>query len=127
MAGQGGNGIVAFRREKFVPKGGPAGGNGGNGGSVIFRVDAQLHTLQDIRYHRIYKAKRGNHGEGALRHGKNGEDITIKVPAGTVVKDRVTGQVIADLQLDGESVIAARGGWGGRGNAEFKTSLLMLI
>ncbi|MCF6238535.1 MAG: GTPase ObgE, partial [Candidatus Marinimicrobia bacterium] len=121
-AGQGGNGIVAFRREKCVPKGGPAGGNGGNGGSIIFTVDAQLHTLQDIRYHRIYKAKRGGHGEGSLRHGKKGLDIIIKVPAGTIVKDRETGQVLADLQVDGESVVAARGGWGGRGNAEFKAA-----
>ena len=121
-AGAGGNGIVAFRREKFVPKGGPAGGNGGTGGSVILKVNAQLHTLQDIRYHRIYKAKRGNHGEGSLRHGKNGEDIIIEVPAGTIVKDKATGQVLADLQVAGESVVAARGGWGGRGNAMFVSS-----
>ncbi len=119
VAGHGGDGCVAFRREKFVPKGGPAGGNGGNGGSVIFKVDIQLHTLQDIRYHRIYKAKRGRHGEGSLRHGKNGEDIIVHVPAGTIVKDRISGEILADLQLDGEAIVVARGGWGGRGNAKF--------
>ncbi len=120
-AGKGGDGIIAFRREKFVPKGGPAGGNGGHGGSIIVQVDAQLHTLQDIRYHRIYKAKRGKHGEGSLKHGKNGEDIFIKVPAGTIVKDFESGDIIADLQLDGESIVAAYGGRGGRGNGEFVT------
>jgi len=119
LGGHGGNGIVAFRREKFVPKGGPAGGNGGNGGSVILKVDQQLHTLQDIRYHRIYKAPRGRHGEGSLRHGKSGEDVIVRVPAGTIVKDLDTGEVLADLQQEGESIVAARGGWGGRGNAEF--------
>ncbi len=119
IPGKGGDGIVAFRREKFVPKGGPAGGNGGRGGSIILKVDTQLHTLQDIRYHRIYKAKRGRHGEGSLRHGKNGEDIIVKVPAGTIVKDLHNGEVIADLQIDGESIVAARGGRGGKGNAEY--------
>jgi len=119
ISGRGGDGIIAFRREKFVPKGGPAGGNGGRGGSIILKVDVQLHTLQDIRYHRIYKAKRGKHGEGSLRHGKNGEDIIVKVPAGTIVKDIISGEVVADLQLDGESIVVARGGRGGRGNAEF--------
>jgi len=119
VAGKGGDGCVAFRREKFVPKGGPAGGNGGNGGDVIIQANVQLHTLQDIRYHRIYKAPRGRHGEGSLRHGKSGESVVIKVPAGTVVKDSTSGEILADLQLDGERVVAARGGWGGRGNAEF--------
>ena len=121
QAGHGGNGIVAFRREKFVPKGGPAGGNGGSGGSIIIEVDEQLHTLQDIRYHRIYKAGRGRHGEGSLRHGKKGDDIVIRVPAGTIVKE-VRGAILADLQQEGESIIAARGGWGGRGNAKFVSS-----
>ena len=119
MAGHGGNGIVAFRREKFVPKGGPAGGNGGDGGDVIFKVDTNLHTLQDIRYHRIYKADRGRHGEGSLKHGKSGQSVIVKVPPGTVVKDIDSGEILADLQEDGESIIAARGGSGGRGNAEF--------
>ncbi|MCF7822949.1 MAG: GTPase ObgE [Candidatus Marinimicrobia bacterium] len=122
IAGHGGNGIVAFRREKFVPKGGPAGGNGGNGGSIILQADTQLHTLQDIRYHRIYKADRGRHGEGSLRQGKSGADVTIHVPAGTVVKDADTGEILADLIQAGESIVAARGGWGGRGNAEFVTA-----
>jgi len=105
IPGKGGDGIIAFRREKFVPKGGPAGGNGGRGGSIILKVDTQLHTLQDIRYHRIYKANRGKHGEGSLRHGKKGEDITVKVPAGTIVKDLHNGEVVADLQVNGESIL----------------------
>ncbi|MBT3253809.1 MAG: GTPase ObgE [Candidatus Marinimicrobia bacterium] len=121
IPGKGGDGIIAFRREKFVPKGGPAGGNGGRGGSIILKVDTQLHTLQDIRYHRIYKANRGKHGEGSLRHGKKGDDITVKVPAGTIVKDLHNGEVVADLQIDGESIVVAQGGRGGRGNAEFVT------
>ncbi len=121
IPGKGGDGIIAFRREKFVPKGGPAGGNGGRGGSIILKVDTQLHTLQDIRYHRIYKATRGKHGEGSLRHGKKGQDIVVKVPAGTIVKDLHNGEVVADLQIDGESIVVARGGRGGRGNAEFAT------
>jgi len=121
IPGKGGDGIIAFRREKFVPKGGPAGGNGGRGGSIILKVDTQLHTLQDIRYHRIYKATRGRHGEGSLRHGKKGEDIIVKVPAGTIVKDLHNGEVVADLQIDGESIVVSRGGRGGRGNAEFVT------
>ncbi len=122
IPGKGGDGIIAFRREKFVPKGGPSGGNGGKGGSIILQVDAQLHTLQDIRYHRIYKANRGKHGEGSLRHGKKGDDVTVKVPAGTIVKDLHNGEVVADLQIDGESIVVARGGRGGRGNAEFVTA-----
>ncbi|MCF7825332.1 MAG: GTPase ObgE [Candidatus Marinimicrobia bacterium] len=121
IPGKGGDGIIAFRREKFVPKGGPAGGNGGNGGSIIIKVDAQLHTLQDVRYHRIYKAGRGKHGEGSLRQGKQGEDVIVKVPAGTIVKDLYNGEVLADLQIDGESIVVAHGGRGGRGNAEFVT------
>ena len=121
IPGKGGDGIIAFRREKFVPKGGPSGGNGGRGGSIILKVDAQLHTLQDIRYHRIYKANRGKHGEGSLRHGKKGGDVTVKVPAGTIVKDLHNGEVVADLQIDGESIVVAHGGRGGRGNAEFAT------
>ncbi|NQV41483.1 MAG: GTPase ObgE [Candidatus Marinimicrobia bacterium] len=121
IPGKGGDGIIAFRREKFVPKGGPSGGNGGRGGSIILQVDAQLHTLQDIRYHRIYKANRGKHGEGSLRQGKKGADITVKVPAGTIVKDLHNGEVVADLQIDGESIVVAHGGRGGRGNAEFVT------
>ena len=122
IPGKGGDGIIAFRREKFVPKEGPSGGNGGKGGSIILQVDAQLHTLQDIRYHRIYKANRGKHGEGSLRHGKKGDDVTVKVPAGTIVKDLHNGEVVADLQIDGESIVVARGGRGGRGNAEFVTA-----
>jgi len=122
IPGKGGDGIIAFRREKFVPKGGPAGGNGGNGGSIILKVDAQLHTLQDVRYHRIYKASRGKHGEGSLRQGKKGEDVIVKVPAGTIVKDLYNGEVLADLQIDGESIVVAHGGRGGRGNAEFVTA-----
>lgn len=119
QAGKGGDGCVAFRREKFVPKGGPSGGNGGDGGSVVFIVDPQLHTLQDIRYHRSYKADRGRHGEGSLKHGKSGADVEVRVPPGTVVRDRQSGEVLADLHEDYDRIVIARGGQGGRGNAEF--------
>ncbi|MCF7796599.1 MAG: GTPase ObgE [Lentisphaeria bacterium] len=119
--GRGGNGVVAFRREKFVPKGGPAGGDGGNGGSVILTVNPQLHTLQDIRYHKQYKAQAGRHGEGSLKNGRSGQDLIIQVPPGTLVKDEQTDEVIADLQLEEDRIIVARGGQGGRGNAHFAT------
>jgi GTPase len=120
-AGNGGSGCLAFHREKFISKGGPSGGDGGRGASVMIKADAQLHTLQDLQYHKSYKADRGNHGEGGNRHGKSGKDIEILVPVGTIIKNRETGDIIADLQLDGESIIVAKGGRGGRGNARFKS------
>ncbi len=121
IGGNGGNGIVAFRREKYVPLGGPAGGNGGNGGSVILEVDKGLRTLIDLQYQRKYSADRGRHGEGSRKHGKSGKDIVIKVPRGTMVYEGETGELLADLIVVGQRFIAAQGGKGGRGNASFVT------
>lgn len=120
-AGQGGSGCTSFRREKFVPKGGPDGGDGGRGGSVILQVNSQLRTLIDYKYHAHYRAPRGQHGMGSNKHGRKGEDITLQVPAGTVVKDAETEEVLADLTAEGEQFVIARGGSGGRGNARFAT------
>jgi GTP-binding protein len=120
-AGDGGNGCVAFRREKFVPFGGPAGGNGGKGGDVILIADEKLQTLMDFKYKKHYKAKRGQHGSGGNKFGKSAEDLILKVPVGTIVKDAETGEVIADLTKNGEKVIIAKGGKGGKGNAAFKS------
>lgn len=120
-AGDGGHGCIAFLREKHRPRGGPSGGDGGNGGNVILKVNPQLSTLHDITYKRHYRAGRGGHGSGNNRHGKNGEDVQIQVPPGTVVKDSETKQVICDLTELDESIIIARGGNGGFGNARFKT------
>lgn len=120
--GRGGNGVVAFRREKFVPKGGPSGGDGGNGGNVILAVNPQLHTLQDIRYHKQYKAQSGRHGEGSRKNGRSGQDLIIQVPPGTIVKDEATEEIIADLQLAEDEIIVTHGGQGGRGNAHFASS-----
>ncbi len=121
-AGDGGHGCIAFRREKYVPRGGPAGGDGGRGGDVILVVDHNIQTLMDFRYQRHFKAERGEHGMGDKKHGANAEDIRIKVPPGTVVKDAETGEVLADLTEPGQEVVVARGGRGGRGNARFKSS-----
>ncbi len=123
-AGDGGDGMVAFRREKFVPRGGPAGGDGGRGGNVVIRADARLNTLVDLRYKKYYTAKNGEKGGTNNKHGKDGEDLVLRVPVGTIVIDADTGQIIADLVRDGQECIAARGGKGGRGNASFATSTL---
>ncbi len=120
--GDGGNGCVAFRREKFVPLGGPAGGNGGKGGDVILEASDRLSTLLDFKYKKHFKAERGQHGSGSNKHGRKGKDLIIKVPVGTIVKDAETGEIIADLVKDGQRVVVARGGRGGRGNAAFKTA-----
>lgn len=120
--GDGGAGAASFRREKYVALDGPDGGDGGNGGHVIFLVDQGMNTLQDFRYKRHFRAKRGVHGQGSQKHGKRGEDLYVKVPAGTVVIDEETGEVIADLVHDGQEIVVAKGGRGGRGNARFKTS-----
>ncbi len=120
-AGDGGRGCVSFRREKFIPRGGPNGGDGGRGGHVLIRAVKELNTLLDLRYRREYKAKRGEHGKGSNKHGKDGEDRLIPVPVGTIVKDAVSGEVIADLASEGAEVIAAKGGRGGLGNAHFAT------
>ena len=119
--GDGGNGMVAFRREKYVPKGGPAGGDGGKGGDVVFVVDEGLRTLMDFRYQRHFKAPRGEHGMSKGQHGKNAEDLLVKVPPGTVVIDDDTKQVIADLTENGQRFVVAKGGRGGRGNTRFAT------
>ncbi len=120
-AGKGGNGHVSFHREKYVAAGGPDGGDGGKGGNVVFRADTQLATLMDFRYKRKYKAENGEDGRPAKCRGRNGEDIVIKVPCGTVIKNAATGGVIADLTFDGEEFIAAKGGNGGFGNVHFAT------
>ncbi|PFH90227.1 GTPase ObgE [Bacillus sp. AFS088145] len=117
--GDGGNGMVAFRREKYVPKGGPAGGDGGRGANVVFIVDEGLRTLMDFRYKRHFKADRGQHGMSKNQHGKNAEDMIVKVPPGTIVTDADSGELIADLTMDGQTAIIARGGRGGRGNSRF--------
>jgi GTP-binding protein len=121
-AGQGGNGVVSFRREKFIPKGGPDGGNGGRGGSVILRADRQLTTLMDFRYKRRYIARDGAHGMGSNKTGSSADDVVVRVPAGTIVMDDATGEVYADLIDDKDQIVIAQGGRGGRGNAEFATS-----
>ncbi|MBN2654415.1 MAG: GTPase ObgE [Nitrospirae bacterium] len=121
-SGDGGRGCVSFRREKFVPKGGPDGGDGGRGGHVTIRSSRELNTLLDCRYNREYKAQRGEHGKGSNKHGKDGEDILIKVPVGTQIKDDLTGEVLADFEIEGQEFIAAEGGRGGLGNSHFATS-----
>lgn len=121
IAGRGGNGCMAFRREKYVEMGGPYGGNGGKGGDIIFEVDEGLNTLIDLRYQKKYKAPNGEHGEGKGCHGKNAEDLIIKVPPGTVITDADTNYIIGDLIKKEDKVIAAVGGRGGRGNMAFAT------
>ena len=121
-AGQGGSGCVSFRREKFIPMGGPDGGDGGKGGSIILKVDPQLRTLIDYKYHSQYNAKRGQHGKGGNKHGRKGKDIILKVPPGTVIKDEETDQILADLTKAGQEFTIAKGGRGGKGNARYATS-----
>jgi GTP-binding protein len=120
-AGDGGNGAVAFRREKYVPKGGPSGGNGGNGGSVYLIADENLSTLLDFRYKRKYIAGKGQPGGSSLKDGKNGDDVIIKVPVGTIVKNAETGKILFDLAQSGQKVLLAKGGKGGKGNSNFAT------
>ena len=120
--GDGGNGCVAFRREKFVPKGGPSGGDGGDGGSVTLVADPALNTLYPFRFTKRFAAGRGGHGKGENRHGKNGADREVAVPVGTVVKDAESLEVLGDLAVPGQVLLVAKGGRGGRGNARFATS-----
>ncbi|HTN72716.1 MAG TPA: GTPase ObgE [Methylomirabilota bacterium] len=122
IAGDGGRGCVSFRREKFVPRGGPNGGNGGHGGDVVAEADPQLTTLLDLRYQKQYKAGRGEHGMGKDCHGRRGDDRVIKVPVGTIIRDAKTAELMADLQTAGERVVVAAGGRGGKGNAHFVSS-----
>ena len=121
-AGDGGNGCVSFRREKFIPKGGPNGGDGGKGGDVVLQADAQLSTLLDLTYPKQLRAMRGTHGKGKDQTGQSGTDLVIRVPEGTLVWDDETGELLQDLLFDGQKFVVARGGRGGRGNARFATS-----
>jgi GTPase len=122
IAGDGGRGCISFRREKFVPRGGPNGGNGGKGGNVIASADPQLTTLLDLRYQKQYQAGRGEHGLGKDQHGRTGEDRVIKVPVGTIIRDATTGELIGDLKEANQQVVVAAGGRGGKGNAHFVSS-----
>ncbi len=121
-AGDGGRGCVSFRREKYVPRGGPDGGDGGRGGSVFLEADEGLTTLLDFRYRRQYAARRGGHGQGSDKHGANAPHLVLRVPVGTVVRERDTGLLLGELTAQGERLLVAAGGRGGRGNAAFATS-----
>jgi GTP-binding protein len=122
-SGRGGKGCVSFRREKFVPRGGPDGGDGGNGGDVVIKAMANKYSLLDHRYKQHYRAKNGQHGRGKNQHGKTAPSLTIPVPIGTVVKNYETDEIMGDLTLDGQEIVVAKGGRGGRGNSHFKTSV----
>ncbi|MFK7965334.1 MAG: GTPase ObgE [Burkholderiaceae bacterium] len=122
QAGNGGNGIVAFRREKFIPKGGPSGGDGGRGGSIYAVAERNINTLIDYRYARQHKAKNGEHGRGSDQYGAGGDDVVLRVPVGTVIKDLETDEVVADLAEHEQKVLVAQGGKGGLGNIHFKSS-----
>lgn len=123
VSGKGGNGCVSFRREPFVPEGGPDGGDGGKGGDVIILADKNLRTLMDFKYKKKYEAENGQDGMSKKRYGKNGQDLIIKVPQGTVIIDEATGLVMADMVEDGQRFVAAKGGKGGKGNTNFKNSV----
>ncbi|OIQ79918.1 GTPase Obg [mine drainage metagenome] len=122
-AGNGGNGCVSFRREKFIPFGGPNGGDGGRGGHVIARADVNLNTLVDFRFSKVHRARGGEHGRGSDQYGAGGDDKVLRMPVGTLIYDADTGELIADLVRDGEEVVLARGGSGGLGNLHFKSSV----
>lgn len=122
QAGDGGNGCVSFRREKYVPRGGPDGGDGGRGGSIVLLADESLNTLLDFRYKTVYKAENGAHGSGSDRRGRSGQDMILRVPVGTLVYDAKSGDLLADMFRNGQRVIIARGGVGGKGNAAFATA-----
>lgn len=122
-SGNGGNGAVSFRREKYVPAGGPDGGDGGNGASVIFEVDLGLRTLMDFKYQRKYVAEHGEDGSKKRKAGRNGEDLILKVPPGTIIRDEATGLVIADLKEEGDRTVVAKGGRGGKGNQHFANAV----
>ena len=121
-SGKGGNGSVSFRREPYIPQGGPDGGNGGKGGDIVILADRNLRTLMDFRYKRKYEAESGEDGRGRQQFGKDGADLVIRVPVGTVVRDAESNAVMADLTEDGQSFVAAKGGRGGRGNVRFATA-----
>lgn len=121
IAGRGGDGVIAWRREKYIPKGGPCGGNGGKGGSVILKADPQIYSLEAFRNRRILKAQNGQPGSSNHRHGKNGQDLLIKIPCGTLIKDVETGEVLKDMTEPGEEWVFCKGGKGGYGNDHFKS------
>ena len=123
VAGNGGDGSASFRREKFVPKGGPDGGDGGRGGSIYAVADENLNTLIDYRYTRIFRAKPGENGRGRDQNGKGAEDIVLRVPVGTIIRDADSGAIIADLAHAGDRALVAKGGRGGLGNLNFKSSV----
>lgn len=123
FAGNGGNGAASFRREKYIPRGGPDGGDGGHGGNIVMLADRNLNTLIDYRYTRTYRAAHGENGRGSDCFGKGGDDLVLRVPVGTLITDLATGKVIADLAEDGSSTIVAKGGKGGWGNLRFKSSI----
>ncbi|MEW5862948.1 MAG: GTPase ObgE [Pseudomonadota bacterium] len=122
-AGKGGDGCAAFRREKYVPRGGPAGGDGGRGGSIWLVADRNINTLVDYRYARVHRAENGENGRGADQYGRAGRDLELRVPVGTLARDATTGELLADLARDGERALVARGGRGGLGNLHFKSSI----
>ncbi|MEE8241980.1 MAG: GTPase ObgE, partial [candidate division NC10 bacterium] len=121
-AGHGGKGCVSFRREKHVPRGGPDGGDGGRGGSLLMEASRSVSTLIDPKYQQVYRAPGGKHGQGKKKHGRDGADVVIRVPLGTVIKDGETGEILGDLTEERQRVLVARGGRGGRGNAAFATA-----
>ncbi|MDP6879212.1 MAG: GTPase ObgE [Candidatus Marinimicrobia bacterium] len=121
-SGNGGSGCISFRREKYIPKGGPDGGNGGQGGSIYALSDKNIHTLQDVRYNRIYKAKNGDQGSSNSKTGKDGEDIVIRVPIGTIIKNNASKEIVADFTDEGQKEVICLGGQGGRGNINYKSS-----
>jgi GTPase len=122
VGGDGGNGVASFRREKYVPRGGPDGGDGGHGGSIYAIADRNINTLIDYRYARIHRAKRGENGRGADQYGRGADDITLRMPVGTVISDADSGEIVADLDADGKRALVAQGGKGGLGNIHFKSS-----
>jgi len=122
IAGKGGNGVAAFRREKYIPKGGPSGGDGGRGGSIYAVADRNINTLVDYRFARIHRAKNGENGQGSDRYGKSAEDIVLRMPVGTVVTNEATGERVADLVQHDQKILLAKGGMGGLGNLHFKSS-----
>ena len=121
-AGKGGDGMIAFRREKYVAFGGPSGGNGGRGGSIYLRADKSLNTLYQFRFSKVILANEGAKGEAKNKYGRGAEDVYVNVPVGTIAKEEKTGRVIANLTFDGQEVLVAKGGRGGRGNAAFKSA-----
>ncbi|TXI16892.1 MAG: GTPase ObgE [Nitrosomonas sp.] len=123
IAGKGGDGVASFRREKYIPRGGPDGGDGGRGGSIFALADRNINTLIDYRFSRIYRAKNGHNGQGSDRYGKSAEDIVLRMPVGTLIKNVHTDQIVADLVHDGQKILLAKGGDGGLGNLHFKSSI----